>query len=163
MQQHTKLVTSLRDIRRRDSEARARVPVESREDEVLEKLTMKASDRSVKVKDYRRQNVVVHNGYNELEIGMSCAGDFESVCGLLHDLTTLSRVIHVKKLLMSQSAEGCKVDLGLALFFGAAMPTMEESEEVANRRSSDGLSVNSPEDGRQNQESMLVTWQPAKS
>ena len=168
-QQHTKLVTSLRDIKRRDSEARARVPLKSREDEVLEKLMMKANERSVKVKDYRRQKVVVHNGYNELGIGIACAGDFASICGLLHDLTTLSRVVHVKKLTMSQSNEGCSAKLDLALFFGAAKPSAEEGKEgkegekVARQPSSANSPLSVMGIGQQNQQSPRLNRRSARS
>ena len=132
-EQNSELVTSLRDIRQRETEARQRVPEESREDEVLEKVTVKAGQRGVAVKDYRRKGVISRNGYNELGITISCSGKFHSICELLHDLTSFSRVVHVKQLKLSRANEEqiCDLSLELALYFGAVKPATKEDGKSA--------------------------------
>jgi Tfp pilus assembly protein PilO len=123
---HAELVTSLQDIRLRDEEVRRRIPDESREDEFLEMMTSKAIARDIRVTDYRRQQIVDRESYNELGITIACTGEFAPVCGLLYDLTTLPRVTHVKRMAIGTSNNGTyDIALTLALFFGADEPTNE--------------------------------------
>lgn len=128
--QHAELVTSLQDIRRRDTEVRRRIPDESRDDEFLQMLTSTALERNVMVKDYRRQTVVNHNSYNELGVTVSCECGFAELCGLLYDLTTLPRVTHVQQMTVAEAnaPDRYAISLTLALFFGATKP---EAEVVA--------------------------------
>lgn len=71
---------------------REKLPAMPREDEFLAQVAQLARSVGLAVRDYRPGEVTSRGNYSELEIELSCEGNYESLCRFLNGLPTLPRL-----------------------------------------------------------------------
>ncbi|HEV3003168.1 MAG TPA: type 4a pilus biogenesis protein PilO, partial [Pirellulales bacterium] len=97
-QGYESLKQSLADAREREAALLSRIPQTPREAEFLALVSDLAGKVELRLRDYRPGETRVRATYSELEIGMSCEGSYQSICGFLDGLNHLPRLTNLTRL-----------------------------------------------------------------
>ena len=116
---------ALKQLQDQRDSLRARVPADAREAEFLEQVTEVAREVGLHIHDYRPGTVTTLGEYSRMEIGLSCAGNYNGICDFMYRLATLPRLANVTKLdiLVPAPEEMYTLNMTLVIYFGVSKPT----------------------------------------
>jgi Tfp pilus assembly protein PilO len=104
------------------AELRSRHPSAPHEAEFLARLTQRAEQFQVTLRDFRPGSISDRGGAKEIELSLSLMGDYENICRYLDALQDLPRACRVQQLTISSppaAGERCSGELKLGLLFAA--------------------------------------------
>jgi Tfp pilus assembly protein PilO len=119
--EHTELTQRLSDLERRAEAIRRKIPDQPEESDFLEQIATAAKARGVVIENYTRGGVTTTATHSLLEVRMTGAGDFRSICGFFEEMANLSRVATVRRMSLAIPANSdvYPLDITLTLYFGA--------------------------------------------
>ena len=122
--QHGELLQRLSDLERSAEEIRHKIPDQPEESDFLEQISTAAKARGLIIENYTRGGVTTTATHSLLEIRMTGAGDFPSICGFFEEMANLSRVATVRRLSLAvpTNSDIYPLDITLTLYFGARTP-----------------------------------------
>jgi Tfp pilus assembly protein PilO len=122
--QQADLTQRLADLERRAEEIRGKIPDQPKESDFLEQISTAAKAHGLVIENYTRGGVTTTATHSLLEIRMTGAGDFQSICGFFEEMANLSRVATVQRmnLAIPNDSDIYPLDITLTLYFGARAP-----------------------------------------
>lgn len=119
------LKQTLADARQKEEALLARVPSAAHEAEFLGQISHLAKDVELELRDYRPGQVQPHAMCSAMEVALTCAGNYESLCRFLAGLGQLPRLVNVSRLDIDRSsgAGDFTAQLKLVIYFGAEQQT----------------------------------------
>jgi Tfp pilus assembly protein PilO len=110
----------LQQKKRRAEELRQRIPNDPCEAEFLRQLTELADKEGLEIRDYRPGALTVRDCYRQLQVDLSCAGSYASICRFLMQLKGLPRIFTIEKLSIASrpAGEAYPCSLSIAVYFG---------------------------------------------
>jgi Tfp pilus assembly protein PilO len=99
------------------------VPEEPLEAEFLSQAAAAAAQVGLKIRDYRPGVVSARENCSQMEIQLSCAGQYASLCRFLERLASLDRLWRITHAeIAAAGPEGCTINTTMVIFFGLKKP-----------------------------------------
>lgn len=111
-----------------------RVPDQAHEADFLSQISGLADEVGLTVRDYKPGQVHSQATYSEMEVGLSCEGNYEGLCRFLDGLGHLPRLVNLEQLdINEQDNDGTyPASMKLVIYFGA------KTEASAERKAPHG-------------------------
>ncbi len=118
--EHERMSAAVDKFADRAASVRRRIPDDPNETEFLKTVTQAAKDTGLEIRDYRRGRVEAKERHWQLEITVSGAGTYESICRFLDRIEAMPRITKVKTLAITSSAQSevYPADITFVLYFG---------------------------------------------
>jgi len=104
--------------------ARQRIPEMPQEAEFLAQISEAATENGLQIQNFTRGAVTVLDTHSQLQVRLTGAGDYASICGFFEKMANFSRVATVNKMNLSvpENTEIYPLEMTLTLYFGARAP-----------------------------------------
>ena len=110
--EHRELEEELKLANQEADALQTRIPSEPREAEFLGQVTRLAKEGDLKIKDYRRGQVVKRSSYSTLKVDLICESSYAATCRFLERLRSLPRLE-----IDATDWQSYSVEISVTLFF----------------------------------------------
>jgi Tfp pilus assembly protein PilO len=119
-EQHGKASQKLHDITSRIAEVQRRVPRDADAGQFLKEVTRLAGEENLAIKNFRPEQPENRDGYAQLQVTLTAAGSYASICTFVDRLAKLERLSKIKDLTVT-AADGSTdypMTATLVIYFG---------------------------------------------
>jgi Tfp pilus assembly protein PilO len=130
-EQHRKVSEKLHEVTTRIADVQRRVPPDANAGEFLKEVTQLASADHVAIKDFSPGKPQNKSGYAEMEVTLTGAGSFASICSFVDRLAKLQRLSKVKNLTLSAGDDSSNYPMTatLVIYFGLQGKDVQSAQE----------------------------------
>jgi Tfp pilus assembly protein PilO len=119
-EQHRLTSAKLDEVTSRIAKVQRSVPIMADEGKFLDQLSKLASAEKLAIKDFQPDKPEAKSGYAEMQVKLSGAGTFGSICAFVDHLNKLDRLSKIKDLTLSSETDATEYPMTatLVIYFG---------------------------------------------